>query len=86
MRNVTLYLSDDLVRRARAAAVADHRSLSAWLTIRVEQALVHLPAAGDRDLYRPAAHQVDLEELVEASKRRRPSPAARSGRRPRRPK
>lgn len=86
MRNVTLYLSDDLVRRARAAAVADHRSLSVWLTIRVEQALVHLPAAGDRDLYRPAAHQVDLEELVEASKRRRPSPAARSGRRPRRPK
>lgn len=86
MANVTLYLPDDLLDRARAAAAADRRSLSQWLVIRIEQALPLLPPGAF-----PPGHprrsglprQVDLEELagaVASAVRSRPRRA------PRRPK
>ena len=43
MANLTLYLPDDLVARAKAAAAADGRSVSNWMTRQLERALPILP-------------------------------------------
>lgn len=76
MANLTLYLSDDLVARAKAAAAADGRSVSNWMARQLERALPILPARAF-----PPDHprrQVDLEELTGAIARtveRGPRPA-----------
>lgn len=62
MANLTLYLPDDLVARAKAAAAADGRSVSNWMTRQLERALPILPGGAFPPGHPP--RQVDLEELA----------------------
>lgn len=80
--NVSVYLPDALLARARAAAQADRRSLSQWLSMQIEVAL----AAAARDVRHGALargggfHQVDLEELTGALVRKVEAGPASRGR------
>ena len=85
MASLTLYLPDDLVARAKAAAAADGRSVSNWMTRQLERALPILPARAF-----PPDHprrQVHLEELTGAPARPVDArPQGRTARQPRRGK
>ena len=67
MANVTLYLPDDVLAKARAAAQADHRSLSQWLTLQLHAGLGRATAEADLVAMRARhAREVDLEGLTGA--------------------
>lgn len=99
MANLTLYLPDDLVARAKAAAAADGRSVSNWMTRQLERALPILleeavrskldapEDAGFAAAARADMRRSDVKELAGAiagTVQRGPQPSA--ARRPRRAK
>ena len=75
MGNLTLYLSDELLERMRAAAAADRRSLSQWVTICAERSLLLLPPGAfppDHPRRLSQARQVDLEDAIRSARRSAP--------------
>jgi hypothetical protein len=79
MRSITLYLPEDLVSRLQAAADADGRSLSNYVSRQLDGMLCSEPLSVD---VRPgrAPHQVDIEELSGAIARRVAGGPQRAGR------